>query len=655
MVELLQPKKNERILDPACGTSGFLISSYKHILRNNTKKNIGDLITPDERNKLVENISGYDISPDMVRLSLVNLYLHNFSNPKIYEYDSLTSEDRWNEYYDVVLANPPFMTPKGGIKPHKRFSIQSNRAEVLFVDYIMEHLTPKGRSGIIVPEGIIFQSGTAYKSLRKSLVEKYLVGVISLPSGVFQPYSGVKTSILIIDKELSQKTDKIFFGKVDNDGFDLGSQRREIEKNDLPILTKEVREYLEGLRSGKVVIGEKLTYVPKEQILGSSDIGLSYDRYIKRENTISVFQFVKLKELGEYINGFPFKPEDWNNEGIPIVRIQNLTKSSKEINRTLKKDVPEKYLIKRGDLLISWSATIGFYIWEDEDSYLNQHIFLVKPNEKILKTFFYFLGSRIKDIIQDNTHGNTMTHITKGRFEDIEIPLPPIEVQEEIVRELEQYQKMIDGAKQVVDNYKPIIDIDPSWEMKELSEITELITKGSTPTTYGYKYQEKGINFIKIENLNEDGVIEKDKLSYIDEKCYNDFKRSQLKKDDILFSIAGTMGIIGYVEEDILPSNTNQALCIIRLKDTKKSRFLFYYLKSNVIQEHIEKVKVGVAQSNISLKQIGELKIPILTQKEEQSIVDRIESEREIIEGNKKLIEIYTQKIQDRINKIWGE
>jgi len=98
MVELLQPKKSERILDPACGTSGFLISSYKHILRNNTKKNLGDLITVDERNQMVENISGYDISPDMVRLSLVNLYLHNFSNPKIYEYDSLTSEDRWNEY-----------------------------------------------------------------------------------------------------------------------------------------------------------------------------------------------------------------------------------------------------------------------------------------------------------------------------------------------------------------------------------------------------------------------------------------------------------------------------------------------------------------------------------------------------------------------------
>ena len=320
IVEMIQPKKNERVLDPACGTSGFLISSYKHILRNNTKKNLGDLITPDERNKLVENISGYDISPDMVRLSLVNLYLHNFSNPKIYEYDSLTSEDRWNEYYDVILANPPFMSPKGGIKPHKRFSIQSNRAEVLFVDYIMEHLTPKGRSGIVVPEGIIFQSGTAYKSLRKSLVEKYLVGVISLPSGVFQPYSGVKTSILVLDKELSQKTDKIFFGKVDNDGYDLGSQRREIEKNDLPIITKEVTEYLEGLRKGKVVESEKLTYVPKEQILGSSDIGLSYDRFVVTEKyTNSNYDILDINELVTYKRGTSITKKDVTEGKIPVI------------------------------------------------------------------------------------------------------------------------------------------------------------------------------------------------------------------------------------------------------------------------------------------------------------------------------------------------
>jgi type I restriction enzyme M protein len=115
----------------------------------------------------------------MVRLSLVNLYLHGFTTPKIFEYDTLTSEDRWGDYFDIILANPPFMTPKGGIRPHKKFAMQANRSEVLFVDYIMEHINPTtGRAAIIVPEGIIFQSATAYKALRKLLVDKnFLYGV----------------------------------------------------------------------------------------------------------------------------------------------------------------------------------------------------------------------------------------------------------------------------------------------------------------------------------------------------------------------------------------------------------------------------------------------------------------------------------------------
>ena len=100
----------------------------------------------------------------MVRLSLVNMYLHGFAAPHIFEYDTLTSEDRWNEYADIILANPPFMSPKGGIRPHNRFSVKSKRSEVLFVDYMAEHLTPAGRAGIIVPEGVVFQSQTAYQA-----------------------------------------------------------------------------------------------------------------------------------------------------------------------------------------------------------------------------------------------------------------------------------------------------------------------------------------------------------------------------------------------------------------------------------------------------------------------------------------------------------
>ena len=227
----------------------------------------------------------------MVRLSLVNLYLHGFVDPRISEYDTLTSEERWNEYADVILANPPFMSPKGGIRPHRRFSVQSKRSEVLFVDYMAEHLTPTGRAGIIVPEGIVFQSQTAYKQLRKMLVENYLVAVISLPAGVFQPYSGVKTSILLLDKALAQKTDRIAFFKVENDGFGLGAQRREIAENDLPKVREELGKYLGRLRVGESVASDgvaepKVDYTTelgliaeKEKIAAGGEYNLSGERY----------------------------------------------------------------------------------------------------------------------------------------------------------------------------------------------------------------------------------------------------------------------------------------------------------------------------------------------------------------------------------------
>ena len=253
IVTIIDPKKDESVLDPACGTAGFLISSYKHILKANTNEQGQLTLTPDEKGKLAGNFKGYDISPDMVRLSLVNMYLHGFADPHISEYDTLTSEENWNEYADIILANPPFMSPKGGIRPHNRFSVQSKRSEVLFVDYMAEHLTPAGRAGIIVPEGIIFQSQNAHKQLRKMLVEEYLVAVVSLPAGVFNPYSGVKTSILVLDKILAKKTAHIVFFKVENDGFDLGAQRREIDKNDLPQVAEELCEYLAQLRAGEAV------------------------------------------------------------------------------------------------------------------------------------------------------------------------------------------------------------------------------------------------------------------------------------------------------------------------------------------------------------------------------------------------------------------
>jgi type I restriction enzyme M protein len=248
IVEIIDPKKTETVLDPACGTAGFLISSYKHILRANTDPQGNSTLTPDEKGRLAQNFTGYDISPDMVRLSLVNMYLHGFNDPHIHEYDTLTSQDRWTEYADVILANPPFMTPKGGIKPHRRFSIQSKRSEVLFLDYFIEHLTPSGKAGVIVPEGIHFVAQSSYTKLRRTLLQNsLLLADITLPHGVFKPYASVKTHILIIDPKISRRSSSVLFVEIDNDGFTQSDVRELIPGSQLHLALSCIQSFKEAV------------------------------------------------------------------------------------------------------------------------------------------------------------------------------------------------------------------------------------------------------------------------------------------------------------------------------------------------------------------------------------------------------------------------
>lgn len=636
IVKIIDPKKNETFMDPACGTSGFLISGYKHILQSNTNKSLGDKLTPDERKKLMTHLTGFDISPDMVRLSLVNLFLHGFANPKVFEYDTLTSEDRWNEYFDVILANPPFMSPKGGIRPHKRFSIESNRAEVLFVDYIMEHLTPKGRAGIVVPEGIIFQSGTAYKSLRRMMVDKYLVGVISLPSGVFNPYSGVKTSILVLDRELSQKTDKIFFAKVENDGFDLGAQRREIDKNDLPIIQTEIKEYLDGLRNGKEVESKKLTYVPKEQILTSSDVGLSYDRYISNVLITSSFPIVKLKDVVEVISGQSPESKYYNAIGIGLPFYQGRTDFGPlYLNKTENFTESITKTSKYGDVVMSVRAPVGPVNLVPFEICIGRGLCALRPRDKIERLYlFYFLKGN-QDRIKGNS-GAIFDNINKAQIEELEIPLPPIEVQEEIVRELEQYQKIIDGAKQVVDNYKPIIDIDPSWEMRELGDVyNENLDNKRKPVTKSVRTN--GI----YPYYGASGIVD-----YVEDFIFNepllliseDGANLVTRNTPIAFSVDGKIWV-------------NNHAHILKFDNYTTQKYVEVYIN----QINISNFVTGSAQPKLNQQNMNIIPIPLPPIEIQQSVVERIESERQIVEGNKKLIEIYTQKIQDKINKIWGD
>ncbi len=585
IVEILDPKKNETMADPACGTAGFLISAYKHVLKHNSKdyqpkpahqanseKGLplelltlesplhykGDLLTPDERKQLAGNIKGYDISPDMVRMSLVNLYLHGFNDPHIFEYDTLTSEERWDQSFDVIFANPPFMSPKGGIKPHKRFSIQAKRSEVLFVDYISEHLTPSGRAGIIVPEGIIFQSQTAYKALRKMLVDTSLVAVISLPAGVFQPYSGVKTSILILDKSLAKHSDSIAFFKIDNDGFGLGAQRRAVAGEQLTSVLAGIKDFINYLnrddqdlqdnskKSGLLILDELISQgtaliVPKEKIAANGDYNLSGERYRESSVRISNYSTVPIGEICDLLNGRAFKPEDWEDAdsgGVPIVRIQNLNNPVSSFNY-FTGEVNERNAINNGELLFSWSGSrgtsFGAHIWRGGKAVLNQHIFKVCFNE-IRATKMYLLHALNKAVteVEENLHGGVgLVHITKGNLEQIEIPLPPLEVQKEIVAEIEGYQKVINGARAVLDNYRPYIAIHPDWPIVKLSDVTESISDGDHMPP---PKSESGVPFVTITNIDEQNKINFTKTFFVSEEYYSNLRLKENPKKEIFFT-----------------------------------------------------------------------------------------------------------------------
>ena len=263
IVSIVEPNKEDRILDPACGTAGFLISAYKYILNTNLDENGKSNLTFDEKNNILHNISGYDIAPSMVKISEMNMFLHGAAEPKIYEYDTLTSDDRWGDKFECILANPPFMTPKGGIVPHNKFSVKSSKSEILFVDYIANHLTSQGKAGIIVPDGVAFKKDKAFLSVRKDLVENSLWGVISLPGGIFQPYASVSTNILLLDKNLAKNNDAILFVELKNDGYSLTTQRKAINGNQIPDLINKILDYK---YNGNISENEDMFLVSKEKV-----------------------------------------------------------------------------------------------------------------------------------------------------------------------------------------------------------------------------------------------------------------------------------------------------------------------------------------------------------------------------------------------------
>lgn len=654
MVEITAPAKNESILDPACGTAGFLISAYNYIKKSNLDEHGKSTLVADDMTRMTKNFTGYDISPDMVRLSRVNMYLHGFTSPNISEYDTLTSLEKWDDNFDVIFSNPPFMTPKGGITPHNRYRVSAKRAEVLFVDYIAEHLNPTGRAAIIVPEGIVFQSQTAYKNLRKMLVDgNYLYGVISLPAGVFNPYSGVKTSILLIDRTLAKERDSILFVKLNNDGFDLGAQRREIKGSEIPDVINIFKNYQKGVE----VAGLENTVLAKKNEVAQQDYILVGERY---KSSIAVNTNYPIVRLGDVccINKRSIDPSGKESFiYVDISSLDNITKKIHYDNIVKGAEAPSRArrAFQKGDILLSTVRpnlrTFGFVERRDtSDCVASTGFAVITCGEFVNSKYLFYM------LLQDSLVNQMIGMMGKGAYPSINqndvsnlsFPLPPLAVQEEIVAEIESYQKIIDGARQVVENYKPTIMIDPTWESVELGSVASL-KYGFTDTA-----RETGdARFIRITDITPDGLLSENNPKYIDLNGEN--KDYLLNKGDIVVARTGaTYGKTALFEKDYPAVFASFLIKVILPQDLIRNEYYWIFAQTEEYWKQARSLVSGGAQPQFNANAISRVKVPVPSLGEQNRIVNQVRVELGIVEQNKRLIEIFQQKIKDKIAEVWG-
>jgi type I restriction enzyme M protein len=543
------------------------------------------------------------------------------------------------------------MSPKGGIKPHSKFAIQSNRSEVLFVDYIATHLKPNGRAGIVVPEGIMFQGGKSYVELRKRLIEEGLYAVVSLPSGVFQPYSGVKTSILFIDKSMVSKSDSLLFCEVSADGTDLGVKRKTVKENDLPSVLKAIHDF----SSGTWAEGMAGFKIQKADLLSNSEVSLSQQRYKPEQEFSSEHRMVRIGDLLA-------KAKSQKVGNASDVKILSITmahglvdQDEKFKKRIASDDISNYKLVSRNQLVV------GFPIDEGVLSFQTRYDLaavspaydvwdLVTPDQVNINFLETLLRSiPMREIYRERMQGSVSRRrsLPQDVFESLTIPLPSLEIQDQIVSELDGYLAVIEGAKKISDNWKPTLVNDGTWPVFELGQISEM--------QYGLNEsaEDSGTHrFIRITDIDELGNLRQQDKKYV--SVPNDQSDYVLAKGDVLIARTGATYGKCLFFEDIEPAVFAGYLIRIKPAPELLPRFLWIFTQSKDFDEQKRKLVTGGGQPQFNANTLKMVKVPVPPLEIQEAYIAQIEKQLELTQSILNLAETQEQLIADRISQLWS-
>ena len=670
MVRLVNPQIGETVYDPFCGTGGFLIESFRHIFNNMAR-------TEANQKTLREStVYGNEIT-NTARITKMNMILAGDGHSNIEMKDSLanpvdgstTYTDEKGEMhhngFDIVLANIPYSqkTKYGSL-----YDLPSTNGDSICVQHCMKAInsaSENGRMALVVPEGFLFRKDLT-KTREYLLDHCQLQSIISLPQGVFLPYTGVKTDIIYATKvnqkvKSPEKKKDFWYFDVKSDGYTLDNHRRKLETPSDLSKYEEYRKLDKDQAADMMKVGFEI--IPLDKVRQNANI-LVGSKYRKQPTIISKYDVVKLENVVSIANGFAFPLALQGQEGdTPFYKVSDMNSVGNEIemhysNNYVSADMIQthKWKTAPGGTIIF--PKIGAAIATNKKRILTQksifdnNVMGLICNDRILPKFLWYILNTI-DIATWASRSNPPS-IAKDTVLSQQIPLPPIDIQTEIVNELDGYQKVIAGSQDVLANYRPTISCKAD-SFRSLEEIAY------------FKPSKEEIRDLSGET----------KVSFVPMSCINTYDASftpmevrnlqdvstgftYFRNNDVLLAKItpcfenGKAGIARNLKNGIGFGSTE--FIVIRA-DTSvvDPEWIFYHINTREFIDGGKSFMTGTAgQQRIDLNYVKQYKIPVPSLEEQKKVLDGIHREQALIEPSKEIIKTFNEKIELRIKGIWG-
>lgn len=653
MVKIANPQIGEKVYDPFCGTGGFLIESFRHIW-NTMPRN-------EFTNKILRKntIFGNEIT-NTARITKMNMILAGDGHSGINMRDSLANPV--DGKYDVVLANIPYSqkTKYGNL-----YDLPTRNGDSACVQHCIKAISAtsdNGRMAIVVPEGFLFRKDLS-KTREYLLKNCNLQSIISLPQGVFLPYTGVKTNIIYatkVNQRLSskEKRSNYWYFEVKSDGYTLDNHRRKLDTESDFDIYQEYRKLDDDQKQEMLDIGFEV--IPLEKVKENS-FNLVGSRYREVYLGQSKWDLIELSQLFLSIkNGVNVKQVDSGGK-YKVSRIETISNGKIDLSKTkwTSDDVKEENFLRNGDILLSHINSYAhlaksalFYNIKEKVVHGTNLIRLVPDHNKINPIFASYVFKSKYFIEAAKLFAQKAVNQASIKISDlksIKIPCPPLSLQNQIASEILNCQNIIDGAKAIIDNYKPIIRIKNDWKKVKLSDIAKINPKSINPSKV---YGDNKFIYIDISAVeNGTGIVNFEKL-IIGEDAPSRARRCFDKGDILMSTVRPNLQAFAYV--DFEPSNcvASTGFAVLSPQEVN-GQFLYYVLFSDFISKQLENAMGKGMYPSVNKSDLENLDIPVPSIEVQNQIVEQIEAEQKLIEPSKQLIKVFTKKIEERTNELF--